>query len=229
MAQERPDTPEKQLLKLIEDPKSKTASKAQAVKRKGISLFSPGAWLGRTSFLKKGLGSWLKSEGLKLLNVKVLNRTLGLCNFMLIAYLAVNFSNSMIEFKNKPDLGLSAKIAKKSPEIIEVASLLKDEPYYLNKIGERNIFEMGKIESDDIIGEPQVQLTPTASPAIEATQHLKLVGISWSNEPDAMVEDTRALRTFFVKKGQLVGEVRVKDILRDRIILTYQGDEVELR
>lgn len=229
MAQEGPNTPEKQLLKLIEDPKARTAAKAHTVKRRGLSIFSPGAWAGRTSFLKKGFRKWFKDEGLKLLDVKVLYRTLGLCNFMLVVFFAVNFSNSMVDLKKHSDIGFPMIKENKPAEELKVASLLKAESYYLSKVGERNIFKMDKIKKDDMMDEPVIQLTPTASPVIEVTQHLKLVGISWSSDPDAMIEDTRALRTFFVKKGQMLGEVRVNDILRDRVVLSYEGDEVELR
>ena len=59
--------------------------------------------------------------------------------------------------------------------------------------------------------------------------HLKLVGISWSNNPDAMVEDTKALKTFFIKRGDMIGKFRVEAIFKDKIILSFEGEEVELR
>ena len=44
-----------------------------------------------------------------------------------------------------------------------------------------------------------------------------------------MVEDTKSYKTFFVKRGDLIGEVKVEAIFKDKIILSYEGDEVELR
>jgi type II secretory pathway component PulC len=64
---------------------------------------------------------------------------------------------------------------------------------------------------------------------MEMTQNLKLVGISWSNDPDAMIEDTKTTRTFFVKRGQMISEVKVKDIARDKVVLTYDGEDIDLR
>lgn len=52
MEQEKPSTPEKQLLKIIEDPKTKDLS-SRGIKYKGRSLFSFAGFRGRFSFLKK--------------------------------------------------------------------------------------------------------------------------------------------------------------------------------
>ena len=70
--------------------------------------------------------------------------------------------------------------------------------------------------------------TPSSKVA-DATQDLKLVGISWSNDPIAMIEDSKALRTFFVTRGQMIGEVRVQAIFKDKVVLSYGGEEIELR
>ena len=70
----------------------------------------------------------------------------------------------------------------------------------------------------------------TASRASEATKNLALVGISWSNDPDVMIEDTKDNRTFFLKKGQLIdNQIKVEAIFKDHVVLSYGGEEVELR
>jgi type II secretory pathway component PulC len=57
-----------------------------------------------------------------------------------------------------------------------------------------------------------------------------LVGIAWSNDPEAMIEDGKNKRTFFVKRGQtLDDEVKVVTIFKDKVILTFKGKEFELR
>jgi type II secretory pathway component PulC len=56
------------------------------------------------------------------------------------------------------------------------------------------------------------------------------VGIAWSNDPDAMIEDTKTHRTFFLKKGQTIDEeIKVQAIFKDRVVLSYKGEEIELR
>ena len=37
---------------------------------------------------------------------------------------------------------------------------------------------------------------------VNAAQNFKLVGISWSNDPDAMIEDTAAKKTFLSREGR---------------------------
>ena len=64
---------------------------------------------------------------------------------------------------------------------------------------------------------------------IEATKNLKLVGISWSNNPDALIEDTEALRSFIVRKGDMIGEVKVDDILKDKVLLGFKGEQIEIK
>jgi len=42
----------------------------------------------------------------------------------------------------------------------------------------------------------------------DMTASLKLVGISMSDNPDAMIEDTKLQKTYFVKMGSMVGDLR---------------------
>ena len=55
-----------------------------------------------------------------------------------------------------------------------------------------------------------------------------LVGISLGGTPTAMIEDRRAQRTQFVAQGDQVGELRVKEILDDRVILEHGSEQLEL-
>jgi type II secretory pathway component PulC len=56
------------------------------------------------------------------------------------------------------------------------------------------------------------------------------VGISWSADPDVMIEDGKTQRTIFLKKGQLVdNEIRVEAVFKDKVILSYKGEEIELK
>jgi hypothetical protein len=77
-----------------------------------------------------------------------------------------------------------------------------------------------------------VEQAPEAQPAqdAEAVQSLALVGISWSSNPDAIIEDKARQRTYFVKRGQEVGEgVKVEAIFKDHVVVTFEDREYELR
>jgi hypothetical protein len=225
MASERPLTPEKQLLRLIEDPKAKSAPKieAQAIRYHSQSLFSFGAWQGRISFLKDRFRDLTSAEKTNFDIVKVINGLLGSLIVILAAYFASSFSLALVNQKKTFSLAGGSPQAGKASAVSAIPSNLKDPTYYLDKVSQRNIFKIGakKVAEAESKGD--------ISRLMELTQSLKLVGISWSNDPDAMIEDTKSTRTFFVKRGQMVGEVKIKDIAKDKVVLTYDGEEMELR
>lgn len=55
------------------------------------------------------------------------------------------------------------------------------------------------------------------------TKDLKLIGISWSNDPDVMIEDTAIHKTYFCKRGAMIGEYQVETINKSDVILK-KGD-----
>jgi hypothetical protein len=45
-----------------------------------------------------------------------------------------------------------------------------------------------------------------------------------------MIEDTKTQRTLFLKKGQRIdNEIKVEAIFKDKVILSYKGEEIELK
>ncbi|MFA7001491.1 MAG: type II secretion system protein N, partial [Candidatus Omnitrophota bacterium] len=116
----------------------------------------------------------------------------------------------------------------KEPEI-----RLQDVAFYLEKIRSRNIFNAAppeaKPERKKEDGEPVTDEKPLQAQDDEATKNFSLVGIAWSDDPEAMIEDKAASRTLFVRRGQsLPNGVRVVTIFKEKIILSYKGKEFEL-
>ncbi len=227
MAQERPATPEKQLLKLIEETNTKDVRvQSRALKRRGLSLLSPGAWLGRFSFLKdrvSALGKGGRGLSLDILDIKVVNNFLMVGVFLLAVSLASTVTMSAVNAKNVRAVHLKLKEGAKV-SVTPVASRLQELSYYIDRMRERDIFKMGKKKEE--------APAPSGAPSsafVSATEHLKLVGIAWSSDPDAMIEDTKFSKTYFVKRGQMIGEFKVEAIYRDKVVLSYEKEEVELR
>ena len=227
MAQERTVTPEKQLLNLIETGSAKKAGiHAGAAGHKGMSFFSPGAWMGRLAFFKDRLKRNRGAIAIRM-DIRFLNAALMALVAALAAYFAVSVFLGVVSLNRKPVLKIDGWTEKEDTASMRAISILKDTAsYYTEKVGQRDIFK--------IRTKPSVAGAASYSrdqvPAITAeTQRYRLVGISWSKNPDAMIEDTSALRTFFVKRGQMLGKVRVEAIFKDKVILTYEGEEVELR
>ena len=226
MAEEKRITPEKQLLKLIEGSTPQGSLRTAAIKHQSLSLFSFNAWLGRFSFLKGNLKGKFNITSLSQLDVKLVNNILFFCVFLLTIYFISNLLVSIINFKKMPDLKFTIQASVNSANLQENQVLKKAAAYYLEKVRARDIFKIGA-KKDSSAGKPNNN-APSAK-TIEATQDFKLVGISWSNDPDAMIEDTKAMRTFFVKRGQMIRNVKVQAIFKEKVVLSYEGEEVELR
>jgi hypothetical protein len=224
MAKERFVTPEKQLLNLIEDHgSSKSGARGSAIKHRGLSFLSAGAWIGRLSFLKQNLKAWHPRD-VHSIDIRGINRIL----IIIIAVLAVYFVQGVVadlmRFKKMDSSRLGSVSAQGAAEIKDIVGLNKALSSYVEVVSQRDIFNIGSV------AQPPAPSAPSAvSKAVEATKNFKLVGISWSNDPDVMIEDETALRTFFVKRGQMVGPVKVQAVFKDKVILSYEGEEITLK
>ncbi len=55
-----------------------------------------------------------------------------------------------------------------------------------------------------------------------------LAGIYQDDHPEVMIEDKATKKTYFLKQGDEIKGIKVKAILKDRVILLYDGQEFEL-
>jgi len=229
MAQERSPTPEKQLLKIIEDPTGKSQAKtAQKVKRNNLGLFAFGAWKGKSSFLKEKAGKWFKGGGLNRIDIKLVNRMLILLIFVFLLFFIGSVYISAIGLKKMPEIDFRFEGGVYEPTEVADLSILDDNVAgYLEKSQFRDIFRMGIKE---VIEEMQ-EAKPVAATAktVDAVSHLRLVGISWSDDPDAMIEDTTTFRTYFLKRGHKINDLVIEEIHKDKVVFRYNGEEIELR
>jgi hypothetical protein len=232
MAQERPTTPEKQLLDLIEDPKEQGVA-PKKIKRRSFNLFSFSAFRGRLSFLSESMhsGSFFSNA---LPDIKGLNRMLKVCIALLLVYLVGNFAMSMMRLKETPEF--VTRSSRASNEIPAAELLSKKISYYLEGPRSRDIFKFGDFgaqETEETEEEYEVP-SPTEEVLSQAqilAQQLGLVGIGWSDDPDVMVENVETKKIYFLKRGQRIDNlIKVEAIFEDRVILTYDnGKEMELQ
>ncbi|OGX18083.1 MAG: hypothetical protein A3K83_03060 [Omnitrophica WOR_2 bacterium RBG_13_44_8b] len=221
-------TPEKQLLNLIEGSKKENEKPVEhidkeAFRRKVNSYFSFGAALGRISFFK----DWIKSAfkgGKFYVDIKSLNKILTFGIFILAFYFMFNFLTSIMNSEKISSLELSVASAAGAPFNLPEVSSLKPASHYLEEAKSRNIFALVA----DLPQKEDEQKRINAKLS-EMLQNLKLVGISWSDDPDIIIEDTKLQQAYFLKKGQKVGDFTIKAVYKDRVILSYGGQEIELR
>jgi type II secretory pathway component PulC len=44
-----------------------------------------------------------------------------------------------------------------------------------------------------------------------------------------MIEDKKASNTYFLKTGDTINKMKIEEILKDRVILNYAGQRIELK
>ena len=56
------------------------------------------------------------------------------------------------------------------------------------------------------------------------------MGVAWSNQPEAMIEDKKSGKTFVCRQGALLEKsVAVIDVLKEKVVLEYKGEKAELK
>lgn len=99
---------------------------------------------------------------------------------------------------------------------------------------------LGQVRARDIfnpLGEVRTQVMPEPLPPEpprpglkEMAGGLSVVGIAWGEDPKAMIQDAAAHEIYFLKKDEMIGktEIQVKDIRRDKVVISYGEEEMEL-
>ena len=218
-------TPEKRLLEIIEG-KRKTLAGPSPI-RMGNKYLSLGSLKARIAYLKESLG-YRRVRGknifqdLKMINI-LLQCMIGAAIIALVIFIRIEIKGT-----DKATL-LVGRDAQANVMIdpVKIKSLLKQKQDYLQKAETRDIFEMGYVKRKEV--DFKKDEANKFSPIKELTKDFKLVGISWGNEPDAIIEDPDTDKTYFVRKGYMIGEMKVYDVRKDRVILRYKGEEVEIR
>jgi hypothetical protein len=130
----------------------------------------------------------------------------------LIAVVAVIFLADVFVFKKKPPEELVADIEAKIPQIQPAA--------VTEKIEVNDSLELPKPDKDMNIKKVSKE---------EITGNLNLLGIIIGDNDQAIIEDKALKKTFFLYKGDSLGELKVYDIKDSKVILEYKEDKIELK
>lgn len=130
----------------------------------------------------------------------------------IIGVVAIIFLSDVFIFKNKPSgelaVGLEVKIPQTKAVVIE-------------KITPDDNVELPNPDKDINIKEPSKE---------EILANLNLLGIIRGDNDQAIIEDKTLKKTFFLYKGDSLGELlKVYDIKESAVILEYKGERVELK
>lgn len=93
--------------------------------------------------------------------------------------------------------------------------------FYTDVVSKKNIFRLEiKDKNSALANDLRVN---------ELIKSLKIVGIYVGDEREAMIEDSAADKTYFLKRGQTIKGATIKEIGKDTITLEFKGETVELR
>jgi hypothetical protein len=97
---------------------------------------------------------------------------------------------------------------------------------YLAMVQRRNVFSPIVIDAGQFEEEKaQKEILETIK---ELSANLRLAGIALKPEPQVMIENKETEETLFLRKGDIINRLTIQEILADRVILSYEGETIEL-
>lgn len=136
-----------------------------------------------------------------------------LCLFLSCAYLIFSF---IVPYR-QPQIAQAPEPVPSKPVIEEPAIMPYD--FYADAIKKRPIFA-GAQDSG--------QQRPAAILNQDLTKDFVLMGIISGDNPQAVIENKKAQKTYYLNKGQFIDGFQVADIQEGKVILGYDGQKFEL-
>ncbi len=197
-------TSDEKLLKLIEGTSSVKPIQKVGLKPKGRTPFS------FLSFPRK-------FDPRAMMNLQNINKGL----FVVCGLLTLLFLIALISGPGaiRADLIFpSGKGGSPAKGVIQQANSFLGLQEYLNEISKRNMFLPPEIRATG-----PTEMAPNIA---QLFQDVKLVGIIWSKNPEAMVENSKENRTYLLKKGDTFGQqqLKVKEVTHNSVILEIEGE-----
>lgn len=218
-------TPEEQLLNLIEE--SKGFAGLDRKRKAALSVFGNVSKIWKAPLfvyesIKRRFGR-LKVEGKKDTSLKPVIRVLFMIAIVLTGYLVIDF------IFESPDINhIYERISPAKDQLQEdIEPAGRTFLSYLAMVQSRNIFSSLVIEGAQQVGIEEERKTIKQEIA-QLSAGLRLAGISLSPKPQVMIENKETNETLFLKKGDAINKLTIQKIFADRVILSYQGETIEL-
>ena len=196
-------SPEEKLLRLIRNPKKQAEVPTQAVA--SLVASQPPAAKPRRALSGR--------RYFFLTNFPTLIKGALVFSFL---FLALNFVWPFIGLKK---LTLPEVSAPKTGQVLqEIKTQGKPYEFYRSGTQGRRLFG-SQTGADD---------RPVNPVNADLIKDINLVGIITGDNPQAVIEDKKSQKTYYVVKGQAIGELQIEEILEGKIIIGYRGQRFEL-
>ena len=218
-------TPEKRLLKLIEEPQSEATQKGgPGFQLK--SLLSVAALKGRLAYAKEYGLSFVKQKK-ESISLKQIGATAKIGTVGLGLYLGVNLMWEVNALHQDYKTGFD--ISQKEMVDLPVSEGRVFDPAFFHEVERRNIF----LPNSKRVEAQNAETNSMSLKLVEFTKDLKLTGISVNPEnPErtfCMIEDIKKNTTTFLKVGDTISGLEVKSIKSDGVVLRHEKEEIEIR
>jgi hypothetical protein len=233
------ETAEQKLLKLIEATESQgkpaqassapaaSAQEAQKVLQSvsGIGVSS----VGLPSFFQN-IFALLKGQpkGPMVFGLREINKILLVCIVIVVIFFTTDFMNGMKLSQKEFRFFIGKNIVAAGDSFLPAFRDLKE---YVTAMARRNIFQPFEKKVEEQKAAQPAELS-SVERVIQQMKDWRLVGISWLDTPDsasAMMENTATGVTYFLKPVDKIQNVTVKNIYSDSIIISFQGQEMEMK
>ena len=208
-------TPEEKLLRVIDNPQSAKPGALARLRAPSVS----GLMLRVTAMLKGP-----RAGSHPLVTLRMANRLLIGMAALLTLIWVIDFFSTQSQYEARLEMVERTQlVAPTQTKSVSLPSL--DFSTVLDQAKQRNMFTLIPPKANEPV---KVEAAEDLTPYVN---ELKLVGVIWSDNPQAMIEQTKEGKTLLLGKGEKVGQFRIKDILKDKVILGLEtGDQTwELR
>jgi len=203
-------TPEEKLLKIIENPGTEKKS-IYPLQKKSSKGFLSGSSKLKEKFAAKNL--------IKYASVNNLTKTIIILSLCFTLFLFIDFIKSSVSVKGRLE-SIKASEADKDKSTASKVSPKAELSEALVNAKNRNMFTFLPPKSQSVVEVEDLS---------RVLADIKLVGILWSDNPQAMVENNKEQKTYLLNKGDQFGKFKIKKIFQDKVILESGNQEWELR
>lgn len=192
----------------------------ETAEQKLLKIIEAGGAAGKTA---KAVKRPAKSS--PLVSIRHLNQLLILGLIACIGILGYEIKNGVTYLQQPVDLSVAAVVPSRS--IVAFTPPAKSLAYFLDTINTRNIFKPYEEKVEQ--GTSKTPVKPTLARIMDK---YKLVGIAWLDLPETasvMIENKETGLTQFLREGEKLDDVTVKAIFTDRVVFSYENEEITIK